>query len=186
MRDSREAILQAATALLAEGGFAEASLRNVATRAGCTTGSVTHHFADRQELLMATLERAHQAAAARMLEKVSASLKPKAQLRAVIHEALPLDRKRMIEWRVWLAFWNEAAANPAVAREHSKRYREWRAALDALLRPLVASPSSRAHHVDSLVALIDGLGLGLIVASKPAIQKARALDAVERMLSTLR
>jgi AcrR family transcriptional regulator len=190
MNDARRGeLLDAAVSLLAERGFSETSLRNVATRAGCTTGSVTHHFADRQALLVALLVRAHEAAALRMLVKANTSRTPMQRLRAVLLEALPLDRKRMIEWRVWLAFWNEAATNPDIARENARRYHEWRATLDALLQPFVTSHAARTERVETWVALIDGLGLGLVTEGKRTPREAaveQTIAAVDRLLRSFR
>src|SRR5262249_61909015 len=87
-----------------------------------------------------------------------------AALEAVLFEALPLDDHRRSEWRVWLAFWGKAPADPALIREQRRRYAEWR----ALVRSLVAAARSRGElrpsvspdeEADHLIALIDGLGL---------------------------
>jgi AcrR family transcriptional regulator len=48
---SREAILRAAVALLAEGGYARCSVTAVAGRAGVATGSVYRHFPSKSDLL---------------------------------------------------------------------------------------------------------------------------------------
>jgi AcrR family transcriptional regulator len=48
---SREAILRAAVALLAEQGYAGCSVAAVATRAGVATGSVYRHFPSKTDLL---------------------------------------------------------------------------------------------------------------------------------------
>jgi AcrR family transcriptional regulator len=47
----RRELLKAATSVIAEEGLANASLRKVAERAGCTTGAVTYYFADKEELV---------------------------------------------------------------------------------------------------------------------------------------
>jgi AcrR family transcriptional regulator len=56
-RDAKRAeLLQAALAVIAEEGYAAASLRKVAQRAGCTTGAVTYYFSSREEMMAAVLE----------------------------------------------------------------------------------------------------------------------------------
>lgn len=52
----RTALLDAALAVISEEGYAAASLRKVAERAGCTTGAVTYYFASREEMMAAILE----------------------------------------------------------------------------------------------------------------------------------
>jgi TetR/AcrR family transcriptional regulator, transcriptional repressor of aconitase len=52
----RRELLKAATAVIAEEGLANTSLRKVAERAGCTTGAVTYYFADKEELVTSVAE----------------------------------------------------------------------------------------------------------------------------------
>lgn len=56
-REARRAeLLNAAISVIAQDGFAEASLRKVAERAGCSTGAVTYYFANREEMMAAVIE----------------------------------------------------------------------------------------------------------------------------------
>jgi AcrR family transcriptional regulator len=56
-REARRAeILKAALEVIAEEGYAGASLRRVAQRAGCTTGAVTYSFANKEALMAAVIE----------------------------------------------------------------------------------------------------------------------------------
>jgi AcrR family transcriptional regulator len=56
-RDARRAeILKAAISVIADEGYAGASLRKVAQRAGCTTGAVTYYFANKETLVAAIVE----------------------------------------------------------------------------------------------------------------------------------
>src|SRR5262245_49585316 len=52
----RTKLLNAAISVIAQEGFAEASLRRVAERAGCSTGAVTYYFANREEMMAAVIE----------------------------------------------------------------------------------------------------------------------------------
>jgi AcrR family transcriptional regulator len=52
----RTELLNAAISVIAQDGFAEASLRKVAERAGCSTGAVTYYFANREEMMAAVIE----------------------------------------------------------------------------------------------------------------------------------
>jgi AcrR family transcriptional regulator len=52
----RTELLNAAISVIAQEGFAEASLRKVAERAGCSTGAVTYYFANREEMMAAVIE----------------------------------------------------------------------------------------------------------------------------------
>ncbi|MBS0410219.1 MAG: TetR/AcrR family transcriptional regulator [Proteobacteria bacterium] len=52
----RSALLEAAMRVIAEEGFAAASLRRVAQRAGVSTGAVTYSFANKEAMLTAVIE----------------------------------------------------------------------------------------------------------------------------------
>jgi AcrR family transcriptional regulator len=58
---ARETIVDAATAQLAEGGYASASVVAVARRAGVATGSVYRHFPSKSDLFAEVFRRASQA-----------------------------------------------------------------------------------------------------------------------------
>ncbi|MFB7914533.1 TetR/AcrR family transcriptional regulator [Streptomyces sp. NPDC056061] len=80
----RERLLDAARALLAEGGYAAASISALADRAGVATGSVYNHFASKQELLAAVFRHVagHELAAVRTA--VGARTGAAEQLRALV------------------------------------------------------------------------------------------------------
>ncbi|MEP0774596.1 MAG: TetR/AcrR family transcriptional regulator [Acidobacteriota bacterium] len=58
---SREQILNAALALFSQRGFRATSVRDIATTAGVSTGSVYHHFADKEAIYRTLLDQYWQA-----------------------------------------------------------------------------------------------------------------------------
>ncbi|MEV6400723.1 TetR/AcrR family transcriptional regulator [Streptomyces sp. NPDC051907] len=92
----RERLLDAARGLLAEGGYAAASVSALAERAGVATGSVYNHFASKQELLAAVFRHiaGHELAAVRAA--VAARSEAAERLRALVevfsHRALKAPR----------------------------------------------------------------------------------------------
>jgi AcrR family transcriptional regulator len=80
----RERLLDAARGLLAEGGYAAASVSALAERAGVATGSVYNHFGSKQELLAAVFRHiaGHELTAVR--EAVDARDDAAARLRALV------------------------------------------------------------------------------------------------------
>jgi AcrR family transcriptional regulator len=80
----RERLLGAARELLAEGGYAAASIAALADRAQVATGSVYNHFASKQELLAAVFRHVagHELAAVR--EAVEAESGAGQQVRALV------------------------------------------------------------------------------------------------------
>lgn len=91
-----------------------------------------------------------------------------APLLEVILDALPLDRERQLEWKVWLAFWGRAAADERLRREQEQRYAEWRGLLRKLIRR--GRPRGTAADLSTAVDLIAGAvdGLGIQAVLEPA------------------
>ena len=56
-QETREKVIQAAAACVAEEGFAAANTNRIVERAGVTWGVLQHHFGDKSGLLDAVLER---------------------------------------------------------------------------------------------------------------------------------
>lgn len=155
----RRELVAATWAVVAAEGIEAATVRRIAEEAGCTTGRITHYFADKEEVLVAALRQVHRAAGKRMLAAIGPRSGLEA-LRAVLAEALPLDQERVLEWRVWLAFWGSAATSTSLQAEQHQRYREWR----GLLKRVLATAALPAdidldRLVDQIVALVDGFGL---------------------------
>ncbi|HSV80785.1 MAG TPA: TetR/AcrR family transcriptional regulator [Ramlibacter sp.] len=65
---TREAILGAVIALIKEGGYSHASSSRIAERAGITWGAAQHHFGNKEEILDAVMNLAHERFAALMAE----------------------------------------------------------------------------------------------------------------------
>lgn len=155
----RRELVAATWAVVAAEGIEAATVRRIAEEAGCTTGRITHYFADKEEVLVAALRQVHRAAGKRMLAAIGERSGLEA-LRAVLAEALPLDQERVMEWRVWLAFWGSAATSTSLQAEQHQRYREWRELLKRVLTTAQLSAGIDLDRlVDQIVALVDGFGL---------------------------
>ena len=153
--------------MISREGLHGATLRRIAAEAGCTTGSITHHFTGRDDLLIHILASACDAYLARIGNVARAGVSALAYLEAILLEVMPLDLARLREWKVWMAFWTGAAAGEVpLARENERRYRTWRGAIESALAPLCDSPEEAAIQASLLVALVDGLGLRLTLMNE--------------------
>lgn len=184
----REQVLEATIRVVARSGLDGATMRSIAEEAGCSTGLVTHHFANRDDVIVGVLRHVHRRSAQRMDRH--AHRRPAFDaLAAVVAEALPLDDERRMEWTVWLAFWGAAVGDAALEAEHRQRYAEWRALVRQLLQRGVDDGSVRPDldvrlEADRLVALVDGLGIQATL--EPDRLKPRRVTAlVKRHLSDL-
>jgi AcrR family transcriptional regulator len=147
-------------------GLASVRLRDVARAAGWTTGAVTHYFADKRELLLATFRSRTELAHARFEAAVSAG---EAALDAKLEAVLPLDDERLLNWKVWLAFWGAAVGDAELAAEQRYRYEVFRTGLEDAVRhdqragriPPGVSAEDVARH---LASLLDGIAVQVVFA----------------------
>src|SRR5437764_14538633 len=130
--EARRAELAEVTARqIAAVGLERLHLRDVARAAGCTTGTVTHYFNDKQHLLLATF-RSRTALALRRFN--SAVDDGADELDAIIESTLPLDAERRLTWQVWLAFWGAAIGDAELSQEQQQRAQGFRELVERALR----------------------------------------------------
>lgn len=159
----RQAIAEATWRTIAKRGLDATTLREIADEAQCSTGVLAHYFADKDALLLHTLQAAIERTAARMEERCR-NADGLAALRAVIHEALPLNEERRGEWHIWLGFWGRAINDAALTGQQTRWYALWRCAVQTLIQAcqrdgVLRADLDTAREADALVALVDGLGI---------------------------
>ncbi len=91
VEERREELTDAAARLIARAGIGAATMRDVAAEAGLSTGSLTHYFADKRELLLCTFQAS---LSRRRTVGGSRPTEPSRALRASLEGALPLDDDR--------------------------------------------------------------------------------------------
>lgn len=120
--------------LVARGGRGALTVRGVAEAAGCSTTVVSHYFDDMSHLLHETYALSVERSAGRLDAVIR---NDPCDIVGLVEAVLPLDAERTADWRIWLAFWGDALASEAFAREQRQRARtatrRFRACLDALV-----------------------------------------------------
>ena len=179
--ERRQEITDAAARLIARAGIGAATMRDVAAEAGWTTGTVTHYFADKRELLVETL---HASLASRRRERpVREVLGPAAALRSSLAGALPLDADSRQHWMVTVAFCAQAAGDEELGRVQRDAYREFRAHIAKLVEQLLGVDVTDAvATAERLIAFTDGIAMQALfdADSWPAVHQ---LDELDRMLA---
>jgi len=159
----RRAIAAAAAEAIDELGLDRVRLVDVARRASCTTGAVTHYFPDKEAVLGAALDHVLRSLSDRapVIAALPRKGAPIERCLGVLGEILPVDEARRRDWRVWLAFCGRAVASPPLANLHRVAYQQIQEALAATLCEAgVAGGEADAQRLSvAIVAMLDGLGL---------------------------
>ena len=177
-------IVEATWTIIARGGFAAATMREIAAAAGFANGGLKHYFASKDELLVAAFQRTFY----RINERAALATGETsglAAIRALCMEMLPLDRERQVESRVAVAFWDRAASNPVLMKVHADSHAIWRHFFEQHLEIARASGEIReevaaALVIDELLWLTTGLQVVPLLDPKttPPIHQVRIIDTV--------
>lgn len=162
--ERRKELIEAIWDVIAQDGIDGLTLRRVANSAGCTTGRISHYFSSREELLSSALRMAHKNAAVRMMKIADSNLDAIQRLILVCYEGLPLDKRRLREWKVWIVFWAAVASSRGLARENTLRYKDWQDLVARMLTECGVSPQHLESRLFELMSIVDGLGLRLTLA----------------------
>jgi AcrR family transcriptional regulator len=179
---SRERILAAACAVIAEVGFEKVRMRLVAQRAGVSPGLLHYHFESREKLFAAALRHSyeHNGGVERPEERDGTSAV--ARLALAVDACLPLSDALRQDQLLWHELWLRAARDEdsrLLALEFYGMMHDWfasiiRAGTDAgEFHP--CSPAAVEEAVVQLLLLLDGVAIRLALAD-PAFppQQARA------------
>jgi AcrR family transcriptional regulator len=157
VEERREELTDAAARLIARAGIGAATLRDVAAEAGLSTGSLTHYFADKRELLLCTFQAS---LARRRTLAVTRPSAPAEALRASLEGALPLDDDRRRHWMVTVAFCAQATGDDELAAAQRDAYREFRDTVTRLVeRAGHASGDEALALAERLIASVDGIAV---------------------------
>jgi AcrR family transcriptional regulator len=177
----REQMLRAALEVIAERGYADTRIADVAERIGISPALVIYYFKTKDQLLTeairyldniwyATGQRRMSelpTAAARIEEVVAMSCLPEA------------DADPRSSWTLWLDFWTLAARNPEVAGLRQRDDERWRTMISSLVTDGQRDGEFRAVDADNfavlLCSLLDGLAIQ-IALDDPVVGPERAFD----------
>ena len=132
-------------------------MRVLARRVGATTGLVSHHFADRAEVVEAALDHSAQVIIDRTQPAVASGADPVELLELV----LPTDDVTRENWRFALTVRVASLADEDLRRFDHTITAHWRSSLPALLAGHVSGDPDDA--CDHLVALVDGIALRAVL-----------------------
>jgi AcrR family transcriptional regulator len=177
--EQRRTELAAAVArVISRSGIEGASMRQVASEAGWTTGTLVHYFADKRELLRFTLEESLERRRAKRFDR--AALGPREAIHQTLASALPISEESRQHWIVTVAFTAQAHSDPVLSTTQRDAYREFRAYLAQLILDDDAGSTHDTAMVESerLIALVDGIALQALFDpdSWPPARQLHALD----------
>ncbi|RVQ64844.1 TetR family transcriptional regulator [Croceicoccus ponticola] len=157
-KERKREVVEAAHALIREGGLSAVTVRSLAARLGCSTTAITHYFANKNEIILASYRHSVERTAQRRRESATAGFA------AMLEAILPIGADNWGDWLVYIAFWSEALHDAALRSEQKLRNRSIIAAVDAELSvgamlPDAVSRAERYEIARAIVATIYGVAV---------------------------
>ena len=181
----REQMLRAALQVIAERGYPETRITDVAAQAGTSAALVIYYFKTRDQLLTEAIrfsEDAWYAAGTQRMAKIPAAAGRLEEIVAMT--CLPESAPELSgAWLLWLDLWAQSARNPGVAAVRQKFDERWRETIRDLVRAGQDDGEFGSIHADdfavTLSALLDGLAVP-IALQDPDVTPARAFELTMR------
>src|ERR1700754_812126 len=132
----REQMLRAALEVIAERGYPETRITDVAAQAGTSAALVIYYFKTRDQLLTEAMrfsEDAWYAAGTQRMAKIPSAA---GRLEEIVAMTCLPDNDPDVagSWLLWLDLWAQAARNPGVAAVRQKFDERWRETIRDLVR----------------------------------------------------
>jgi AcrR family transcriptional regulator len=185
-RPREAALTDALLCIVAERGLDQVSVREVASAADVSIGTVQHYFPTKDDMLAAAFNEVVRRIRTRM---TSVCLGPdvRRNISAVLTELLPVDDRRAAEARIQVAFAARAATSPALAEIQRGVLTEIHEALtEAFAHAAAGTVKAENCRSAARVALaaVDGLALHA-VSSGDWISARKLTAALDLMLDAL-
>ena len=176
----REQMLRAALDVIAERGYAESRIADVAERAGTSPALVIYYFKTKDQVLTEAIRFSedswYEAGMRRMAQIPSAAGKLE---EIVAMSCLPEADSEPSSWALWLDLWAQAVRHPEVAGVRQKFDERWRELICSLVvEGQEAGEFGPVDPMDFAVlmsALLDGLAVQIALAD-PVVDASRAFE----------
>jgi TetR/AcrR family transcriptional repressor of bet genes len=169
-------IVKATWDVITTKGIQSVSMRRVASAAGCTSGLITHHFSDKDELVTYAYEVVLDKMIADAALRVSEEHNVRDKLWAAVEAIEPSTPHMKQLTIVLLNFWAQAAFNPTFAARCRQDYKRWRTLITRTIREGITAGELRRDTdiqalTDTITLLSDGLSVGMTLT--PTVYSAR-------------
>ena len=175
----REEMLAAAAQLIAERGFSETRIADVASRVGASPALVIYYFGTKDSLLTEALrwsERSFYDATEQMLRSTD---KLRDRLEILVEWTLIADKQQDLtgDWGLWFDLWAQAFRHPEVKKDRAELDRQWRDLIARVVQAGIDSGEIGEVDVETFAIMWGSLLDGLVVQvalDDPVVDVGRA------------
>ena len=159
----KEQIIKATVDCIVTHGYHNFSMQDVATTAGVSKGIIHYYFLNKDDLMMAILDRAAVDIENMLIESMRAAFDPLHKLEAFITVCLDVLRTKKEYYQVNMDFWTQINQKEAVRRIIARHYEKFRSAAAEVISSGIKQGVFREldprMYASYIVAVADGFSL---------------------------
>jgi len=185
----RDQMLEAAAQLIAERGFAETRISDVAKRVGASPALVIYYFGTKDSLLTEALRFSEQTFYAMADELLASTPSLVKRFETLVHLTCVPQTQGEIpgSWGLWFDLWAQAFRHPEVKKDRVELDQRWRSMVaqvvrDGIHHEEIATVDAEEFAV-AFTALLDGLSIQ-VALEDPVVDPERAYRIAMRFAAT--
>lgn len=163
----RRALISATVEAIYERGFCDATVADIARRAGVSGGLALHYFGSKKALLTETMRHLLADLARELKEERAKARTPRQRISAVIAASFAPSQFQSSIVSAWLAFYLQAETDPETQRLLRVYHRRLVSNLTHEFRTVLTRHRAAHQAAEGTAALIDGLWLQRALAKGP-------------------
>ena len=187
----RDQMLAAASTLIAERGFSDTRIADVAKRVGASPALVIYYFGTKDSLLTEALrwsERSFYAAAEEMLKTTE---KLRDRLEVLLDWNLVADKQQDVagDWGLWFDLWAQAFRHPEVKKDRADLDAQWRDLIARIVQDGIDHGEIQKVDVHEFAVMWSSLLDGLVIQVSlddpvvtPSLARRIALELADKEL----
>jgi AcrR family transcriptional regulator len=161
----RDQMLAAASTLIAERGFSDTRIADVAQRVGASPALVIYYFGTKDSLLTEALrwsERSFYSATEEMLQSTE---KLRDRLEILVEWTLVEDKQQDLtgDWGLWFDLWAQAFRHPEVKKDRAELDAQWRDLISRIVQEAIDKAEIEKVDVQDFAIMWSSLLDGLVI-----------------------
>jgi len=175
----RDQMLAAAATLIAERGFGDTRIADVAARVGASPALVIYYFGTRERLLIEALRWSEASFYSATEEMLLSTTRTRERLEILVEWTLVADKQPGLagDWGLWFDLWAQAFRHPEVKKDRADLDAQWRNLIVRVVRDGIEAGEIGKVDAESFAIMWASLLDGLVVQvalDDPVVDVTRA------------
>ena len=161
----RDQMLSAASTLIAERGFSDTRIADVAERVGASPALVIYYFGTKDSLLTEALRWSERSFYAATEEMLRSTTELRERIEVLVEWTLVSEKQSELtgDWGLWFDLWSQAFRHPEVKKDRAELDAQWRDLIARVVQAGVDSGEIGPLDVETFSIMWGSLLDGLVV-----------------------